>query len=98
MDSRRHHADNPAGLWDQPSHRSNRWVRRSGESMTLHGENAVAFGIALMAVALFIHFHYFWGNIYNQIWFAVLGKIISVIIFIGAMGVLIVRIGVYGHA
>jgi hypothetical protein len=46
-------------------------------TMTLRGPNAVAFGIAWCAAALFIHCHYFWGNIYNQAWFAVLGKIIA---------------------
>jgi hypothetical protein len=52
----------------------------------------------MIGIAIFLHCHYFWGNIYNQAWFAVLGKIIGAIVFIGATGFLIVRIGVYGVA
>ena len=39
-------------------------------TMTLHGLNAVAFGVAWISASLFLHCHYFWGNIHNQAWFA----------------------------
>ena len=65
-------------------------------TMTLQGTNALAFGVAAISLGLFLHCHYFWGNIYDQIWFAVLGKIISICGFIGGLGVLIVRVGVLG--
>ena len=62
----------------------------------LHGINAVALGVAAIALAGFLHCHYFWGNIYNQAWFAVLGKIISAMAFIAGLGVMLVRVGVLG--
>jgi len=66
-------------------------------TMTLHGSNAVAYGVAVLSAALFLHCHYFWGNIYNQAWLAVLGKIISACGFIAAIGFLCVRVGVLGR-
>jgi len=64
--------------------------------MDLSGVNAIAFGIAEISAALFLHCHYFWGNVFNQAWFAVLGKIISAMGFIAGLGTLIVRVGVLG--
>ena len=69
----------------------------SGASLSLAGVNAVAFGVALMSLGLFLHCHYFWGNVYDQAWFAVLGKIIGAVGFIGGLGVVIVRAGVLGR-
>jgi len=64
--------------------------------MELHGPNAIAFGVAGISLGVFLHCHYFWGNVYNQAWFAVLGKIAAGCGFIAALGVLIVRVGVLG--
>jgi hypothetical protein len=60
------------------------------------GLNAVAFGAAWVAVAVFVHCHYFWGNIYSQSWFAVLGKIIAACGFIAAIVFVLIRNGVLG--
>jgi hypothetical protein len=62
----------------------------------LHGLNAVALGVAAISVAVFLHCHYFWGNVYDQAWFAVLGKILAACGFIAGLGTLIVRVGVLG--
>src|SRR5690349_13769888 len=51
----------------------------------LYGLNAIAAGTAGVSLALFLHCHYFWGNIYDQAWFAVLGKIIGAIGFIAGL-------------
>jgi hypothetical protein len=64
--------------------------------MKLHGVNAVAFGTAAISAAVFLHCHYFWGNVYNQAWFAVLGKIVAACGFIAGLATLIVRVGVLG--
>jgi hypothetical protein len=64
----------------------------------LHGVNAIAFGVAAASAGVFLHCHYFWGNVYNQAWFAVLGKIIAACGFIAGLGTLIVRVGVLGIA
>ncbi|MDB5325522.1 MAG: hypothetical protein JWM57_1091, partial [Phycisphaerales bacterium] len=65
-------------------------------SMQLTGRNAAALGIAGIAAAVFVHCHYFWGNIYDQAWFAVLGKILGASGFILALGYLMIRSGVLG--
>jgi uncharacterized BrkB/YihY/UPF0761 family membrane protein len=64
--------------------------------LTLHGINADAFGVAAVSAAVFMHCHYFWGNVYDQAWFAVLGKIIAAIGFIVGLGVLLIRFGLFG--
>ena len=60
----------------------------------LRGVNAMALGAALLGASFFLHFHYFWGNVYNQAWFAVLGKILSACAFIAGLGTIVVRVGV----
>ena len=65
-------------------------------SMTLRGPNAVAFGAAWLSAALFIHCHYYWGNVYDQAWFAVLGKILAACGFIAGLAFVLVRHGVLG--
>ncbi|HEY8750648.1 MAG TPA: hypothetical protein VIM11_21870 [Tepidisphaeraceae bacterium] len=76
------------------------WIRQATYSyhntLVLHGLDALAYGIATISVALFLHFHYFWGNIYDQVWWAVLGKIISAAVFIISTAVILVRVGVLG--
>lgn len=74
-----------------------RHVRLGRPVFELHGTNATALGIAVLGAAIFLHCHYYWGNIYNQAWFAVLGKIISACAFIGGLGTLLVRVGVFGR-
>src|SRR5580765_1790260 len=68
----------------------------SQATMPVTGANAVALGVATISLAVFLHCHYFWGNIYGQAWLAVLGKIISGCGFIAGMGTLIVRVGLLG--
>ena len=70
--------------------------RADQQTLQLHGTSAIAFGIATISVGLFMHFHYLWGNIYNQAWFAVLGWIISACGFIAGAVILIVRVGLFG--
>ncbi len=65
-------------------------------AMVLLGPNAVAFGVAWCSAALFVHCHYFWGNVYDQAWFAVLGKIVAACGFVGGLAVVLVRNGVLG--
>lgn len=65
-------------------------------SMTLHGLNAIAFGIACVSAGVFVHCHYFWGNVSNQAWFAVLGKVVAACGFIAALLFVLVRNGVLG--
>jgi len=67
-----------------------------GMTMTLHGMNAVSMGTAAISLGLFIHCHSFWGNIYNQAWFAVLGKILGAGGFIIGLVIVLVRAGVLG--
>lgn len=64
--------------------------------MTLHGTNALAFGVAWSAAAAFLFCHYFLGNVYDQAWYAVLGKIVSACVFIAGLLVVLIRNGVLG--
>jgi hypothetical protein len=81
------------------------WILASGTaefsdgriSMTLRGTNATAFAIELMAVGIFLHCQCFWGNIYDQIWIATIGKIISLCAFVFATGFLCIHAGLLGH-
>jgi hypothetical protein len=63
---------------------------------TLHGVNADALGLAALSSAVFMHCHYFWGNIYDQAWFAVLRKIIAGCGFIAGLGIILIRFGPFG--
>jgi hypothetical protein len=65
-------------------------------STTFRGPNAVAFGIAGISAGVFLHCHYFWGNIFDQAWFAVLGKIVAACGFVAGLGFVLVRNGVLG--
>ncbi|HEY7118270.1 MAG TPA: hypothetical protein VH475_16905 [Tepidisphaeraceae bacterium] len=65
-------------------------------TMTLHGPNAVAFGIAWISAGVFVHCHYFWGNVFDQAWIAVLGKTVAACGFIAGLAFVLVRNGVLG--
>lgn len=69
---------------------------RFGIVLNLRGSNAAAIGVAWLSASLFLHCHYFWGNIYDQAWFAVLGKIIGAIGFIAGLVYVLIRFGVLG--
>jgi len=64
--------------------------------LILYGTNAAAFGVAAISLGVFLHCHYFWGNVYDQAWLAVLGKIVGLVGFIAGLVVLIWRVGVWG--
>ena len=66
-------------------------------SMTLYGTNAIALGMAAISAAVFLQCHYFWGNIYDQVWFAVLGKIVAACGFIAGMATVIIRVVLFGR-
>jgi hypothetical protein len=67
------------------------------QPMQLEGPNATALGVAAVSLGLFLHCHYFWGNIYNQAWFAVLGKILAACGFIAGLAILLIRVGIMGR-
>lgn len=66
-------------------------------SLDLYGPNAAALGGGSLSIGIFLHCHYFWGNIYQMSFIAVLGKIVALMAFIGSIGYLIVRVGVLGR-
>ncbi|MDB5171486.1 MAG: putative rane protein [Phycisphaerales bacterium] len=68
-----------------------------GHRLELTGPRAFAYGIAAGSMGTFLHCHYFWGNIYHLSAYAVIGKIISLMAFIGGLGYLIVQVGVFGR-
>ena len=78
-------------------------VTRHGEmpgrnfSMEVSGANAVALAVASVNLGVFLHCHYFWGNIFQMSALAVLGKIVSLIGMIGGLGYLLIHVGVLGN-
>jgi hypothetical protein len=46
---------------------------------------------------VFLHCHYFWGNIFQLSAWAALGKIVSLIGMIGGLGYLLIHVGVLGN-
>ena len=64
--------------------------------LDLNGANALALGTASISLGVFLHCHYFWGNVYHLAAFAVAGKIIAAIGFIAGLGFLLIQVGVLG--
>jgi hypothetical protein len=62
----------------------------------LYGKNAVALGAVAISLALFLHCHYLWSNVYHSAWPAELGKILGLLGIITGLATLIVRVGVFG--
>jgi hypothetical protein len=71
-----------------------RLPRRSYSSSAglLLGGDAVAYGIALLGAAIFVHCHYFWGNSKRLVEYFILGKMIGAAAFIGGVGWLLIRL------
>lgn len=53
------------------------------------GIEAVIWGIGSIGLGSFIHFHYFWTSFYALCDFADLGKLLSLLVFLGAKGYVI---------
>jgi len=65
--------------------------------LDLFGADAIADGLAIVSLGLFLHCHYFWGNIFHLATWAVLGKIVSLIGLIGGLVYLMIHVGVLGR-
>ena len=65
--------------------------------LDVYGPDAVALGTACAGLGLFLHCHYFWGNVFQMSPIAVVGKIVSAAAFIAGLGYLIVHLGVFGR-
>jgi hypothetical protein len=63
-----------------------RGMWRSGSRLTVHGTDAIAYGMALLGAAAFLHCHYFWGNTRNLDQYSSLGKAVSALAFIVGIG------------
>lgn len=55
-------------------------------NLELHGTAATALAISMIAVGVFIHFHWFWGIHQKLFPFSAIGKILSATVFIGSFG------------
>ena len=64
-----------------------------GENLAqqLRGTEARALAVAYVGIGLFLHCHYFWGNVYHFSAMAVAGKIVSLLGVIGGLGYVIVQ-------
>lgn len=66
------------------------------QDMLVFGRDATAYGMALVGLALFLHSHCFWGNVFQLSVIATVGKIVGLLGFVGSLGYLLVRLGIYG--
>jgi hypothetical protein len=64
---------------------------RRGHQISLTGWDAVAYGIAVMAVALFLNVHYFWSNSERLAEYVDLGKAVALLMGIASIGFIVVR-------
>lgn len=69
---------------------------RRGRWVHLNGPDAVAYGIALLGVGVFLHSHYFWGNTYHGAQYAGVGKLLGLVLLIGGVGCLAYRMLAFG--
>jgi hypothetical protein len=69
---------------------------RSGGSTDLYGDRAVALGVVVLSVALFVHLHCWWGNIYWRSTWPVVAKVIVATSFIVSLIYLFIRVSVPG--
>jgi hypothetical protein len=67
-----------------------RGFRRSGSQLL--GGDAVAYGIAVLGAAMFLHCHYFWGNSQKLGEYSIVGKMVGAATFIGGIGWLLIRL------
>jgi hypothetical protein len=60
-------------------------VARRGNVRELTGGAATAFGLVFVSIGAFMHFHFFWAT-HKSLWrFAELGKILSILLFLGPL-------------
>lgn len=67
-------------------------IGKNSSPLDLTGNTAVAMGIALLSIAFFLHFHFFWSLVNKLFLFADLGKILSALVFIGSFGYVIWKV------
>jgi hypothetical protein len=66
--------------------------------LELHGSRAIALGIVCLGISGFLHCHFYWGNIYYQYACAAIGKVLSLLAFVGGLIDIIINVGLYGRA
>jgi hypothetical protein len=69
-----------------------------GMYLTLHGRGVILHGVALLGLAGFLHFHFFWGNLERYQWVSLIGKYISFMAFVIGVVLLLGRILIFGKA
>lgn len=56
-----------------------------GLFLEIRGSSAVSMGLFWTGVALFMHFHWFWGNHPRLVHYHEIGKCLSILVVIGAI-------------
>ena len=72
------------------------FLGRQGTSLELTGTAAISFGIALLGLALFLHFHFIWTVSQRLFGVADFCKATSMLIFLGGFGYVLWRIVMFG--
>jgi hypothetical protein len=73
------------------------WRYGHDYSIPLHDSRATAMGLICLGIAGFLHCHFYWGNIYYEYPCATIGKIVSLMAFVGGLVFIIINVGLLGR-
>jgi hypothetical protein len=65
--------------------------------MSIQGGTAIAYGLASIAIGLFLHFHAIWAESVRLSRYADAGRIISMLLFIVSLSYVIWHIGMFNR-
>ena len=67
-----------------------------GGRLVLNGLDAMVYGVGLLGVSSFLHWHFFWGNTRKLAQYSPLGRLIAAVVVVAALTVLVVRVLLLG--
>ncbi len=74
------------------------YLHGSGHSLEINGSLAICFGIAVIALAFFLHFHFVWSVSSRLYRYAGFCKFIALLVLISSFGYVLWRIIFFGIA
>ena len=83
---------------DRKSLTKKAYLHGSGHSLEINGSLAICFGIAVIALAFFLHFHFVWSVSSRLYRYAGFCKFIALLVLISSFGYVLWRIIFFGIA